>query len=147
MHHQAVFYAMPSASVLLVELLRPRRQQVPFMSLKRATAIRNISSLVACCDWLTAAGESNFDLCKQAQSVFSKVLDSVLNAVDEPATAEAPQQPAVPRNDEASYGFLNDAPAVFDLDPEWTAWLDSLGLQPDTWLDSLNHPEGDFVMR
>jgi len=138
---------MPSASVLLLELLRPRRQQVQFMSLKRATVIRNISSLVACCDWLTEAGESNFDLCKQAQSVFSKVLDSVLNAVDEPSTAAAPLHRAVLQGDGASNGYLTDTPAMFDQDPEWTAWLETLGLQPGTWMDSLNQPDGDFVLQ
>ncbi|EHK21988.1 uncharacterized protein TRIVIDRAFT_134559, partial [Trichoderma virens Gv29-8] len=76
-----VFYAMPCASVLILELFRlaslPKPQ--PSVASNRSTIIQDISVLISCCDWLTESGKSNYELCKQAQLIFSKALDQILN--------------------------------------------------------------------
>jgi hypothetical protein len=106
--------------------------------LNRATAVKDISTLVSCCDWLTEPGESNYELCKQAQMVFSKGLDLVLNATEEsfdiPDSRSAGS--TATRNTQPDNMTESDPFALFAQDPEWKAWLESLGLQADTWLDS-----------
>lgn len=137
-----VFYAMPCASVLVLELMRqaqhPEEELVP----NRSSIIQDISVLISCCDSLTETGQNNYQICKQAQSIFSKSLDSILNPVgpvSELSSVVQPSEPShydqiAPESSELANGFS------YDITSDWTAWLESVGLQPDPWLDSIMWP-------
>jgi hypothetical protein len=133
-----IFYAMPCASVLLWEFLEwtPTSHtgvRVP----SRATLLQDISTLVICCDWLAESGESNYAICKQAQTIFSKGLDIALNnntrthrVADRAPTAQTAQADGaqLPAAHVEEFGSLAH-------DPEWAAWLETVGLQSDSWLN------------
>ncbi|KAL6885721.1 hypothetical protein GGI43DRAFT_426596 [Trichoderma evansii] len=126
-----VFYAMPCVSVLILELFRiaslPKPQ--PSSALSRSTIIQDISVLISCCDWLTESGKSNYELCKQAQSVFSKSLDQILNH-EMPLMRSIPNSPTVNMHDALSAELpeaQNSETITQDL--QWTAWLDTVDFQ------------------
>ncbi|QYS97855.1 Zn(2)-C6 fungal-type domain-containing protein [Trichoderma simmonsii] len=141
-----VFYAMPCASVLILELFRlaslPKPQ--PSVALNRSTIIQDISVLISCCDWLTESGKGNYELCKQAQSIFSKALDQILNN-EMPLTRPMPTSPTVSINDALSAKL----PEVQNLDTitqdlQWAAWLDTVDFQGEPWLEMLKPPTNFF---
>lgn len=76
---QLVYYAMPCASVLILELLRQVEQPQQNITISRSTLIQDLSVLISCCDWLTEPDQQNYSLCKRAQSIFSRSLDRILN--------------------------------------------------------------------
>ncbi|KAL6828780.1 hypothetical protein J3E69DRAFT_329690 [Trichoderma sp. SZMC 28015] len=141
-----VFYAMPCASVLILELFRLASLPKPQSSvaLNRSTIIQDISVLISCCDWLTESGKGNYELCKQAQSIFSKALDQVLNN-EMPLTHPLPTSPTVSINDALSAKL----PEVQNLDTitqdlQWAAWLDTVDFQGEPWLEMLKPPTNFF---
>ncbi|KAM6483736.1 hypothetical protein HDV62DRAFT_333627 [Trichoderma sp. SZMC 28011] len=141
-----VFYAMPCASVLILELFRlaslPKPQ--PSVALNRSTIIQDISVLISCCDWLTELGKGNYELCKQAQSIFSKALDQILNN-EVPLTRPLPTSPTVTINDARS-AKLPEAQNLDTLtqDLQWAAWLDTVDFQGEPWLEMLKPPTNFF---
>lgn len=141
-----VFYAMPCASVLILELFRlaslPKPQ--PSVALNRSTIIQDISVLISCCDWLTESGKGNYELCKQAQSIFSKALDQILNN-EVPLTRPLPTSPTVTNNDALS-AKLPEAQNLDTLtqDLQWAAWLDTVDFQGEPWLEMLKPPTNFF---
>ncbi|KAJ5246293.1 hypothetical protein N7468_001276 [Penicillium chermesinum] len=137
-----VFYAMPCASVLIIELMRHKRHPEEQPITNRSGIIQDISVLISCCDSLTETGQSNYQICKQAQSIFSRSLDSILNHSElSQASAGHPsmnhhEYPEQSRQERMS-SVSSEPPNVVIQDPEWTAWLDSIGLQGDPWFDSI----------
>jgi hypothetical protein len=129
---------MPCASVLVLELLRQRQHLVEQSSIDRSSVIQDISVLITCCDSWTESGQSNYQICKQAQSIFSKSLDSILNHT-EPINRDKSEGPVMSQhehqNELTSFTSL-DILNVTAQDSEWLVWLDSLGLQGDLWLES-----------
>lgn len=149
---QLVFYAMPCASVLVLELLRQKQQPGEQLVFNRSGVIQDISVLISCCDSLTESGQSNYQTCKQAQSIFSKSLDSILNNAEVTQGSKPPDEITVRSREqqdqivhEQSKSMSPGSPNVVAQDPEWMAWLDSLGMQGDAWLDSII-PTSDFPM-
>ncbi|PON20033.1 hypothetical protein TGAM01_v211093 [Trichoderma gamsii] len=133
-----VFYAMPCASVLVLELLRQSQHPVEQSSIDRSSVIQDISVLITCCDSWAECGQSNYQICKQAQSIFSKSLDSILNNT-EPINRDRSEGLATRQHEHQNEltGFIS--PEILNVaaqDSEWLVWLDSLGLQGDLWLDS-----------
>lgn len=78
---------------------------------------------------------------KQAQTVFSRCLDQVLNH-PVPASQPVAVQPAPSQASQAPPADPMDfAPAeLFPQDPEFSAWLESFDLQVDPWLDLPDYP-------
>jgi hypothetical protein len=92
--------------------------------------------MIACCDSLTKAGQNNYQLCKQAKSIFARSLDSILN---QPTPALE-----LKSNERQKLLLDNGQPTPTNYEPsgqdpilEWTAWLESVGLQTEPWLDSM----------
>ncbi|KAF7718726.1 Fungal Zn(2)-Cys(6) binuclear cluster domain-containing protein [Penicillium ucsense] len=135
-----VFYGMPCASVLVLELLRQDQQVTNSYNINRSKVIQDISVLITCCDSWTEPGQSNYQTCRQAQAIFSKSLDSILNrsqSVHRVLAEESNTHDAVEYHDSSGFTSLDSG-----HDAEWTAWLDSLGLQGDLWqLPSVSTPE------
>ena len=154
---QMIYYAIPCASVLILELLRqteqPHLHHHQPIAVSRSTLIQDLSVLISCCDWLTEPDQQNYKLCKRAQSIFSRSLDRILN----PAAAVAPfaekrpveqegqlQQsqaanaPVSASNNEvmANQDGTQQQQMLID-EPEWMAWLETCDLQADPWLDIL----------
>ncbi|PON22577.1 hypothetical protein TGAM01_v208466 [Trichoderma gamsii] len=141
-----VFYAMPCASVLILELFRlaslPKPQ--PSAASNRSTIIQDISVLISCCDWLTESGKGNYELCKQAQLIFSKALDQILNH-EMPLARSPPDSPTVDMYDALSA----EPPEAQNLetttqDLQWAAWLDTVDFQGEPWLEMLKPPTNFF---
>lgn len=126
---------MPCASVLILELLRQNQHPAEQLTVNRSRIIQDISVLISCCDFWTESGQSNYQICKQAQSIFSKSLDSILNQT-EPTQRNKSEELTV-HHHERTGSMSPELPNVVAQDPEWMAWLDSLGLQGDPWLESI----------
>ncbi|KAM0249830.1 hypothetical protein ACHAQJ_008898 [Trichoderma viride] len=141
-----VFYAMPCASVLILELFRlaslPKPQ--PSVALNRSTIIQDVSVLISCCDWLTESGKGNYELCKQAQLIFSKALDQILNH-EMPVTRSLPDSPTVNMYDALSAEPPEaQNPETITQDLQWAAWLDTVDFQGEPWLEMLKPPTNFF---
>lgn len=140
---QLVFYAMPCASVLVLELLRQIQHPEERLSINRSGIIQDISVLISCCDSLTEIGQSNYQICKQAQSIFSRSLDSILNQNEQIQWNKPGRLPVHPQEqtDHDCHGRADsmsaEVPNVVVQGPEWMSWLDSLGLQGEPWLESI----------
>lgn len=126
---------MPCASVLTLELLRHNQHPEEQLNINRSGIIQDISVLISCCDSLTESGQSNYQICKQAQSIFSKSLDSILNKTE--TTQRNTRGEPTMHYQERTGSMSAEPPNVVAQDPEWMAWLDSLGLQGDPWLESI----------
>lgn len=129
---------MPCASVLVLELLRQNQYPAERLNINRSGIIQDISILISCCDSWAEAGQSNYQICKQAQSIFSKSLDSILNHIqpipmDKSAEVTAREQE---HHNETMRLMSPETSNVVAQDPEWMAWLESVGLQGDLWLES-----------
>ncbi|CAI6341435.1 unnamed protein product [Periconia digitata] len=75
-----LFYCLPSAGVLALELRRCTLENVPLPStVSRADIIRNLSVLISCMDWAILPGDGNHRLCRELNKMLSLVLDEVLN--------------------------------------------------------------------
>lgn len=107
--------------------------------ISRSTLVKDLSALIVCCDWLIEIGQGNYDIIKQAQSIFSRGLDLVLdNNLSATESVTAPSYNA----ETLDMDFAN-----FPLqDHEWNTWLESLGLQADAWVDVAGEPSADFPM-
>ena len=134
---------MPCASVLILELLRLNQHPEEQSSINRSGIIQDISVLISSCDFLTESGQSNFEICKQAQSIFSKSLDSILNRT-EPTLRNKSEYLTMRHHEhhdehhhEEMGSMSPELPNIVAQDPEWMAWLDSLGLHGDPWLESI----------
>lgn len=138
---------MPCATVLLLELLRQCRQPQQHFALSRSTIVKDISALILCCDWLTEQGQGNYHMIEQAQSLFSRVLDQVID------------YPSLPDNVRTSKSGVNSIPNTFSTmdidtditkalleDPEWTTWLESFRLEPEAWFDFADVNSADLSM-
>jgi hypothetical protein len=129
-----VNYAMPCASILILELLRQSEQPEQPAIINRSKIIQEISVLISC-DWMIEPDQMNYGLCKRAQSLFSRSLDRILNYV--------PTRPvslsAVPQSQNVDTGIADGLPQDNQLAPiddaEWLAWLDTCDLSMDPWLD------------
>lgn len=133
-----VFYAMPCASVLVLELLRQSQHPVERRSIDRSSVIQDISVLITCCDSWAEFGQSNYQICKQAQSIFSKSLDSILNHT-EPIHIDKSEGLTMRQYEHQNELTGSTSPEILNesaQDSEWLVWLDSLGLQGDLWLES-----------
>ncbi|KAJ5117311.1 hypothetical protein N7448_010943 [Penicillium atrosanguineum] len=123
------FYAMPCASVLIMELLRQSGQLQQSPTLNRSTAIQNISVLISYCDSIVVSGQSNYRLCKQAQTTFSRCLDQIL-AGPTPSCQESTSWPRRPEmQDLVSLGYMDfGMKDLYPQDPEWFAWLETFDM-------------------
>jgi len=131
---------MPCASVLILELFRQNRQPHRPATLNRSTLVQDISVLISCCDSLAISGQSNYQICKQAQTVFSRCLDQILNqtAVSSPGLTSEPGGPEVQEPfslDLTDFGLTE----LYPQDPEWSMWLESFDLY-QTWLMAEQSP-------
>ncbi|OKL60711.1 hypothetical protein UA08_03987 [Talaromyces atroroseus] len=106
------------------------RQPNRSATLNRSTLIQDISVLISCCDSLAISGQSNYQICKQAQTVFSRCLDQILNPsavsshrlTSEPGGPEEVQEPF-------SLGSMDfGLTDLYPQDPEWSTWLESFDL-------------------
>ncbi|KAJ5997335.1 hypothetical protein N7522_008995 [Penicillium canescens] len=73
-------YGVPSASVLLLELLRQSHEPGPHaVLLPRAELIRNLSVFVSLLSWVSCPGHGNYTTCKEAEKKLSHILDRLLD--------------------------------------------------------------------
>jgi hypothetical protein len=148
-----VYYAMPCASVLILELLRQTEQPKLHITISRSTLIQDLSVLISCCDWLTEPDQQNYGLCKRAQSIFSRSLDRILNptpALAQPVEVPSQHEQLTARHDENSIGpgareAVQEHPQHMSNDEsEWMAWLETCNLQAEPWLDVFECQPGEF---
>ena len=121
-----VFYAMPCASVLILELYRHNRQPASTGMFHRSKLIQDISLLTSYCDSLAISGQSNYQICKQAHTIFSRCLDQILNqtVVSYPGLESESGVAAV--QEPFSFDFTDIGLAeLYPYDPEWSTWLES----------------------
>lgn len=126
-----LFYCLPSAGVLALELRRCTLENVPLPStVSRADLIRNLSVLISCLESVILPGDGNHKLCSELNKMLALVLDEVLN-----------YQPAANENQgDGSGGGLGgigagffDMPLIDGMEPIPTESEDFLN-----WLDNAN---------
>ncbi|KAF2185061.1 hypothetical protein K469DRAFT_726933 [Zopfia rhizophila CBS 207.26] len=125
-----LFYCLPSAGVLALELRRCTLENVPLpSSISRADLIRNLSVLISCLEWVILPGDGNHKLCSELNKMLALVLDEVLNyqpPVNESQNGESGiEQPA-------QMPFF-DMPMIDGMEPIPTESEDFLN-----WLDNAN---------
>ncbi|KAF4156224.1 hypothetical protein CNMCM6936_008987 [Aspergillus lentulus] len=82
-----LYYGLPSASVLTLELLRQSREVGPHaIVLPRAELIRNLSVFLSCLSWVARPGHGNYQTCKEVEKKLSHILDQILDP--QPVQAE-----------------------------------------------------------
>ncbi|KAL6815195.1 hypothetical protein GGI42DRAFT_362623 [Trichoderma sp. SZMC 28013] len=98
----------------------------PSVASNRSTIIQDISVLISCCDVLTESGAGNYELCRQAQLIFSKALDQILNN-EMPLTRSLPVSPTANMYGAPS-AELPEAQSLDSItqDLQWAAWLDTI---------------------
>lgn len=121
-----VFYAMPCASILILELFRQNRQCCRSTALNRSTLVQDISVLISCCDSLAVSGQSNYQICKQAQAVFSRCLDQILNPYELCSHGLMKQAEREETQEPFSLGSMDfGLTELYPQNPEWSTWLES----------------------
>lgn len=95
--------------------------------------------MTSCCDFVVEAGRGNHDTVKKAQGFFLKGLDQILNQDETPPAATT----SVTQESTSQQAATNGEFEGISQDPEWTAWLESIGLQPDPWFDFQDYPNQD----
>ena len=127
-----LFYCLPSAGVLALELRRCTLENVPLpITVSHADLIRNLSVLISCLDSVILPGDGNHKLCSELNKMIALVLDEVLN-----------YQPAA-NNDQAlggvGAGFF-DMPLIDGMEPipteseDFLNWLDNAGTSTVEWM-------------
>lgn len=77
---KALTYGLPTASVLLLELLRQSHDPGPHtVVLPRAELIRNLSVFISMLSWVSRPGHGNYNACKEAEKKLSGILDQLLD--------------------------------------------------------------------
>lgn len=77
---QFLYYGLPSASVLILELLHQNQGIGTYTTaLPRAEIIRNLSVFISCLSWVARPGHGNYHTCKEAERKLSHILDQVLD--------------------------------------------------------------------
>ncbi|GKZ31655.1 hypothetical protein AbraIFM66950_000344 [Aspergillus brasiliensis] len=75
-----LYYGLPSASVLILELLHLNQGIGTYTTaLPRAEIIRNLSVFISCLSWVARPGHGNYHTCKEAEKKLSHILDQVLD--------------------------------------------------------------------
>ncbi|OJI85332.1 hypothetical protein ASPTUDRAFT_54974 [Aspergillus tubingensis CBS 134.48] len=75
-----LYYGLPSASVLILELLHQNQGIGTYTTaLPRAEIIRNLSVFISCLSWVARPGHGNYHTCKEAERKLSHILDQVLD--------------------------------------------------------------------
>ncbi|KAF2725002.1 hypothetical protein K431DRAFT_216362 [Polychaeton citri CBS 116435] len=146
----AVCHAMPCASVLTLELLHQTQHPDETLPVSRAAIIRDLSVFISCCDRLTEPGEGNYELCKRAQSIFSRGLDQALNYVPVSTASAKQSKRPTPHPDHVHHKTLDnpslpaadqdDALPLLTADPEFSAWLNDFDVHIDPWIEMLEQP-------
>jgi hypothetical protein len=77
--------------------------------------------LNSCCDSLAISGQSNYQICKQAQTVFSRCLDQILNPTAVPSHGPTSEPKGPEAQEPFSLGSMDFGLAELYLqDPEWS---------------------------
>jgi hypothetical protein len=127
-----LFYCLPSAGVLALELRRCTLNNTPLPStVSRADLIRNLSVLISYLDTMILPGDGNHRLCSELNKMLALVLDEVLN-----------YQPAT--NDDQTLGGVGagffDMPLIDGMEPipteseDFLNWLDNAGTSTVEWM-------------
>jgi hypothetical protein len=127
-----LFYCLPSAGVLALELRRCTLENTPLPStVSRADLIRNLSVLISYLDTMILPGDGNHELCSELNKMLALVLDEVLNY--QPATNGGQALGGV------GAGFF-DMPLIDGMEPipteseDFLNWLDNAGTSTVEWM-------------
>ncbi|KAF2266303.1 hypothetical protein CC78DRAFT_153536 [Lojkania enalia] len=127
-----LFYCLPSAGVLALELRKCTLENVPLPStVSRADVIRNLSVLISCVDWVILPGDGNHKLCSELNKMLTLILDEVLN-YQPPAANESQADGSGNGLPGVTSGFF-DMPLIDGMEPIPTESEDFLN-----WLDNAN---------
>ncbi|KAF5863236.1 hypothetical protein ETB97_010464 [Aspergillus alliaceus] len=75
-----LYYGVPSASVLTLELLHQTQGIRPHsIALPRAEIIRNLSVFLSCLSWVPRPTYGNYQTCKEAEKKLSHILDQIID--------------------------------------------------------------------
>jgi hypothetical protein len=117
----SIFYGLPSASLLAIELLRQQQHRSVNINLPRSEIIRNISVFISSLDWVAREEDGNYLLCQGARQMLEKILDAILDARPEEAatpTQTAPTDPILWIEELFNDGWMASGPFVDSIGAE-----------------------------
>lgn len=124
-----IFYGLPSAALLAIQLLREHQQaDSPSSGLSRAETIRRICVFTSCLEWAAPPDDGNYDLCQRARRMLEIILDAILDdSKSTPAAGfqDVPSDPVMWVDEMFSNGWMASGPFVDSLGIEYTG--------PDGW--------------
>ncbi|OOQ88229.1 hypothetical protein PEBR_14383 [Penicillium brasilianum] len=131
-HWAVMFYGMPAAAILAIELLiRPYCLTAMANSgevQRRSEIIQEISVFISCLNSIPMT-EGKANSCRRVASTLRKILDQVLESPSETITntsnSTASTTPATEANSAVSLDFDWQVFVTGPCDPEYTQWLDS----------------------
>jgi len=127
-----LYYGLPSAGILAVELRRQQRGEQTAVKLPRAETIRNLSVFTSALEWNSRAGDGNSPVCAHAHRALSQILDDLLDekadnppaiVPDQDMNAQFPLDQPWPENIANSDSFLD---GIIDMNWDLTDWTMSL---------------------
>lgn len=129
----SIFYGLPSASLLAIELLRQQQHRSVSINLPRSEIIRNISVFISSLDWVAREDDGNYPLCQGARQMLEKILDAILDARPEeaaPPTQTAPTDPIMWVEELFNDGWMASGPFVDSIGAESAAAWELPGSWP-----------------
>jgi hypothetical protein len=130
---QSIFYGLPSAALLAIELLRQQQQNLlASPEIPRPETIKNICVFISSLEWVVSLrrrtlpnqeltikqvkpDDGNSDLCHRAKVMLEKILDSILDSHPKtsiPVDQQAPPDPVSWIDDIFSGGWMASGPFV-----------------------------------
>lgn len=119
---------MPCASILILELFRQNRQPEKPAAFNRSTLIQDISVLISFCDNLAIFGLSNYQISRQAQKIFSRCLDQILNHPKSSHNLMTGMEGSEIQEPSSLTSMEFGLTELYPHDPEWSMWLESFDL-------------------
>lgn len=117
-----IFYGLPPAGCLALELLRHKRQQVTLASgFPRSQVIQDLSVFVSSLKWVYFPGDGMYSLADQARKFLQQILDLILT---DSTTSDPPCVIPTSASESTGVEFVDDIP-----------WFGSPSLDADFWLN------------
>lgn len=140
---QVVFYGLPTAAVLALDLLQQIQSHPQSAPLRKARAfsrgkvIQDLSVFISSLRYVHAPGDGNYALTEQARKMLQKILDKALS-IDNVCSCSLPSGNILLASQDTNLNrdpAANEPGSLFDLN-----WMDSTQFDAEFWLSLPEHP-------
>jgi hypothetical protein len=135
-----VFYGLPAAGVLAMELLQQKQSQLRSENPPRASAfptstiIQELSVFISSLRFVHAPGDGNYALTEQARKTLQQILDRVLSMETTNHVLSERVQLQTPISNGSFLGEMEETAFAYDF-----AWMENAQID-DFWTNLPDHP-------